>query len=283
MNKPFSFRSEAAASDGGGNALAQAGVVSLKVRWGRPVAFDFTPRLGDNDSQPLENSILQVYLPPDAANGASHKPVLKARLLPALRSGLLALALVPLAASAQSLWKDDVSKPMFADKRAAGVGDILTILVQESTSSSKDNKTATGKESGLDASLATFLYSPMASGFLTKGGQMPAMKFNSKSDFSGGGSINNSEKLSARAAVVVKDVLPNRNLVIEGRRETMVGGEQQTMILHGVVRPEDVLANNTVYSYNIAEAGIQIVSKGTLTDSQRKGWFHKIWDKVSPF
>ncbi len=112
---------------------------------------------------------------------------------------------------------------------------------------------------------------------------MPAMKFNSKSDFTGGGSINNKDQLSARAAVQVKDVLPNRNLIIEGRRETSVGGEQQTMVLRGIVRPEDVLANNTVYSYNVADASIQIVSKGTLTDSQRKGWFTKIWDKVTPF
>jgi flagellar L-ring protein FlgH len=200
-----------------------------------------------------------------------------------LRACGLALVLIPGFATAQSLWQEATSKPMYADKRAASVGDVLTLLVQESTSSTKDNKTETAKKSALDASLETFFYSPAASGLLTKGGQMPALKWNSKSDFAGGGAINNSEKISARAAVVVKDVLPNRNLVVEGRRETSVSGEQQTMVLRGIVRPEDVLANNTVYSYNVADATIQIISKGTITDSQRKGWFHKLWDKFAPF
>jgi len=49
------------------------------------------------------------------------------------------------------------------------------------------------------------------------------------------------------------------------------------------VRPEDVAANNTVFSYNVADAKIQIIGRGTIADSQRKGWFTKIWDKISPF
>lgn len=183
----------------------------------------------------------------------------------------------------QSVWRDDVSKPMFADKRAAGIGDILTIIVQENTSTTKDNKTATAKQSGLDASIATFLYSPAASGLLTKGGAMPALKYSSKNDFSGGGSVNNSERILARAAVKVIDVLPNKNLMIEGTRETAFSGERQTVTLRGIVRPEDVAANNTVYSYNVADAKVQIISKGTVSDSQKKGWFNRIWDKITPF
>jgi flagellar L-ring protein precursor FlgH len=46
---------------------------------------------------------------------------------------------------------------------------------------------------------------------------------------------------------------------------------------------EDILANNTLYSYNIADAQVQIQTKGALTDSQKKGWFNRVWDKVSPF
>ena len=184
---------------------------------------------------------------------------------------------------AQSVWRDETSRSMFADKRAAGVGDVLTIIVQESTTASKDNKTKTAKESSVDASIATFLYSPGASSFLTKNGAMPALKYDSKNGFAGGGSVDNSERIVARVAVKVIDVLPNKTLAIEGTRETSFSGERQTVTLHGVVRPEDVSANNTVYSYNIADAKVQIISKGVLTDSQRKGWFNRIWDKLTPF
>ena len=195
----------------------------------------------------------------------------------------LALFLSPALARPQSLWHDDISKPMYADKRASSVGDILTIVVQENTTASKDNKSTTTKQTSVDAALTTFLYSPAGSSFLTKGGQMPAMKFSGKNDFTGGGTVNNSENIIARIAVRVIDVLPNRNLVIEGRRETAFSDERQTILLRGVVRLDDVTSANTVFSYNVADASIHIISRGTIADNQRKGWFAKLWDKFSPF
>jgi flagellar L-ring protein FlgH len=196
---------------------------------------------------------------------------------------LLGAALLPLLAPAQSLWHTDASKPMFSDKRAAAVGDLLTILVQENTTASKDNKTATSKKAAVDASIATFLYSPGASSFLTKNGAMPALKYSAQNDFNGGGTINNSEQIVARITVRVIDVLPNKTLLVEGVRETAFSGEKQKVVLHGTVRLEDVTANNTVFSYNVADAKIQITSSGTISDSQRKGWFTKIWDWITPF
>jgi flagellar L-ring protein precursor FlgH len=187
------------------------------------------------------------------------------------------------ALNADSLWVEGQSRPMVGDKRAVARGDLLHILVQENNSTTKDNSTKTSKKSSVDAKLATFLYSPTASGFLTKEGQMPALKFDSKYDFDGGGKINNSERIVARIAVVVMDVLPNGNLIVEGKRQTSFAGESQDIILRGVVRPVDIAANNTVFSYNVAEASIRFVSKGTVTDSQRKGWFMRLWEKISPF
>lgn len=185
--------------------------------------------------------------------------------------------------SADSLWRDDSSLSMTADKRANRVGDIITILVQESNTASKDNSTKTAKRSGLDASISSFLYSPAASGLLTKGGKLPALKFDAKQDFDGGGKINNSERVTARIAVRVIDVLPNGNLVVEGTRQIAFSGETQDAVLRGTIRSADVAANNTVFSYNIADATIKYVSKGTVSDNQRKGWFTKIWEKVTPF
>lgn len=204
-----------------------------------------------------------------------------------LRLGRNALLGVLLAASftaaAQSLWKADSSRALVADKRAVAIGDLLTILVQENNTASKDNSTKTAKSSAIDASISSFLYSPAASSFLTKAGQMPALKLNASQDFDGGGKISNSEKITARITVRVMDVLPNKNLVIEGRRTTSFSGESQEAVLRGVVRGEDIAANNTIYSYNIADATIKYVSSGTITDNQRKGWFTRVWEKLTPF
>ncbi len=200
-------------------------------------------------------------------------------LRPLATAVAVTLSLLPAIGSAQSLWRDEVSRPMFADKRATSIGDILTVLVQENSSATKKNNTTTGKESGMDASVSSFFYNPI----LASSGKMPALKYSSKNSFTGGGSIDNSQALVTSVAVRVIDVLPNHNLVIEGKRETSFSGEQQTAVLHGVVRMEDILANNTLYSYNIADAQVQIQTKGALTDSQKKGWFNRVWDKVSPF
>jgi len=185
---------------------------------------------------------------------------------------------------ADSLWKTDTSpSSMFADKKARRVGDILTIQIQENNGATRNNTTATSKQSSVEAAITSFLYGPSASGLLTKGGQYPAMNFGSKNTFSGGGQIANQETITAQLAVRVIDVLPNGNLVVEGRRQTAFSGEKQDAILRGTVRFDDISSANTIFSYNVADASIQFVSHGTVTDNQNKGWFNRIWDKVDPF
>ena len=78
-------------------------------------------------------------------------------------------------------------------------------------------------------------------------------------------------------------MLPNRKLIIEGRRETSFSGEKQEAILRGTVRTEDVMANNTVFSYDVADATIKYLSRGTISDNTRKGWFSRVWEKLTPF
>ena len=165
-------------------------------------------------------------------------------------------------ARADSLWHDEIARPIVSDKRAVAIGDILTIVVQENSVTTKENNTKTAKKVGVDASISSFFYSPAASGLLTKGGNLPALKFDSQQTFDGGGSVNNAEKIVAQIAVRVIDVLPNKSLVIEGRRQTSFAHETQDAILRGVVRPEDIAGNNTVFSYNVADATIKFTSKG---------------------
>jgi len=187
--------------------------------------------------------------------------------------------LTALGISASVMHADSLVKPkvksMFADKRAVATGDLLTIIVQENTTSKKDNSTTTSKSASIEAKLAAFpYYAPGANG---------AAKLDSKSDFSGGGKINNTETITSRVTVQVIDVLPNQTFLIEGRKQTKINGDTSDVILRGTVRAEDIMANNTVFSYNVANAEISIDNKGLLRDNTRPGWFKRIWDKISPF
>ncbi|HVM59901.1 MAG TPA: flagellar basal body L-ring protein FlgH [Verrucomicrobiae bacterium] len=192
-----------------------------------------------------------------------------------------ALAIAP--ARADSLWRQATAPSMFADHKAFGIGDIVTILVQENSTATKNNETKTSKQSSMKDALSAFLYSPAGSAFLTKNGALPALQYSQAHAFDGSGQINNNETIVDEVPVRVVDVLPNRNLVVEGSRHTSFAGEQQDVVLRGVVRPDDITANNTVYSYNVADATIRIVNKGTVTNSQKKGWLMELWDKLTPF
>ncbi len=206
---------------------------------------------------------------------------------PLIFSKYILLALLAAGAAAnshgQSIWREDTSHSMFADKRASSVGDIITIVVQETSTANKSDETKTERQSSLTAAITSFLYPGGVAPALLRSGQLPAMAYNSDQKHDGTGAINKSQSIVAQIAVRVVDVLPNGNLIVEGKRETSFGGEHQTIILRGVVRSYDVTASNTVLSYNVADATIQIISRGTVTDSTNKGWFGRIWDKVSPF
>jgi len=198
---------------------------------------------------------------------------------------LASITLLTAAANAQSLWNDESSRSIFSDRRASKIGDILTVLVQENSTASKKNSTSTSKNNSQDASVSTFLYGAGSgvSALLSRGGSMPALKYSSKNSFDGGGTIDNSQNLVTSVAVRVIDVLPNGNLLIEGKRETTFSGEKQNAVLHGVVRVDDIFSNNTIFSYNIADAKVEIISKGKLSDNERRGWFTYLWNKLTPF
>ena len=196
----------------------------------------------------------------------------------------LCLALAgPLAA--QSLWLAAGSRELSltSDPKASRVGYIITIIIAESTSlSSSSNKTTNTSESAQGA-VTQFLFPPAVSGFGTNGGQLPGFGWGGKSDYSGGGNVNNSQVVTGRAAMLIADVLPNGNLVLEGARRVSFSGETQHVVLRGIVRPADVSPVNTVLSTNIAEARLEFLSEGELSSAQKRGWLSKLYQALRPF
>ena len=193
---------------------------------------------------------------------------------------IVALAAAP-ALRADSLWTAPGSSEhsMVADHKASQIGDILTITVQESANTTSSQRTKTDTTSSADASVSTFLYP----GFLANKGVMPSIKAAGTNSFSGGGDIANSQNITATIAVLVTDVLPNGNLVIEGVRRLTFAGETQHIVLHGIVRPDDVNSANMVASSNIADARVEFISEGSITDAAKKGWFTKLYEKLRPY
>jgi flagellar L-ring protein precursor FlgH len=218
-------------------------------------------------------------------------------LVSACAFSVFALGFKP--AQAGSLWLKEGSteQSMFADKIARNIGDILTIVVSEDTSTQQtariktyeNTQGGTGIFPALNATLNGFVQalpswlSKQSGGTVDEGDvTIPTLDIAAKSEWNGGGDTQNTLTLTNRTAVTVVDVLPNGNLVVEGAKIIRAGQESQYAYMRGIVRPIDIASDNTVPSTKIADAQVEFIPEGELTEAQKKGWLVRIWDKIKP-
>lgn len=189
--------------------------------------------------------------------------------------------------AAGSLWQPG-SKHFFKDSRAGSVGDILTVLVSESTDAETEAKTETTRDHNQGAgitnvlrSTASFLKSPAA----LAGAAATDNLINTDSEraFTGEGKTERTDTLTGTVAAVVTQILPNGYLVIQGKREVVVNYELQELNIQGIVRPEDISAANTIESSKIAEARIFYAGRGIVDETQTPSYGVRFLDKVMPF
>lgn len=178
------------------------------------------------------------------------------------------------------------AKGFFKDERAHRVGDIVTVQVTINDNAQFNNQTQRARTSSNSAGMGGILGSAVNTAFAS--GNVPvdaaeAVDFSSGLRDTGNGSVNRRETLTTSVAAVVTQVLPNGNLVIEGRQEVRVNFEVRDLIVAGIVRPSDIQANNTVHSTKIAEARISYGGRGQITDVQQSRYGQQVLDAILPF
>jgi flagellar L-ring protein precursor FlgH len=181
-----------------------------------------------------------------------------------------------------SLWRNG-SRAFFKDQRAHQVGDILTVLVKITDRAQFENETQrsrTNKEnSGIDDFVGARALNPAAAKYMP--GRILTADSSAQSE--GKGSIDRKEELQTNVAAVVTQVLPNGNLVVEGKQEVRVNFEIRELIVAGIVRPEDIQSDNTIDSTKIAEARIAYGGRGQITDVQQPRYGQQVLDVLLPF
>lgn len=191
-------------------------------------------------------------------------------------------AVEPVSYSPNSLWQSG-SRTFFKDQRARNIGDILTVKVRITDKAEFENSTQR-QRSGSDSLGAEGAIGNVLTNVLPTGTDASAMVSNSSTmSSSGAGTINRAEDVVTNVAAVVVQVLPNGNLVIEGRQEVRVNFEVRELVVAGVVRPEDIAADNTVESAKIAEARIAYGGRGQITDVQQPRYGQQVLDILLPF
>jgi flagellar L-ring protein precursor FlgH len=180
-----------------------------------------------------------------------------------------------------SLWRTG-SRAFFKDQRAHQVGDILTVTVNINDQANWQNETQRSRTDKMDSGIDNFfgkskvpiMNAPVPTRIFTADGT---------TSVDGKGAITRQEAVTTNVAAVVTQVLPNGNLVVEGKQEVRVNFEVRELIVAGVVRPEDIQSDNTIDSTKIAEARIAYGGRGQITTVQQPPWGQQVLDVLLPF
>jgi flagellar L-ring protein precursor FlgH len=184
--------------------------------------------------------------------------------------------------NANSLWRNG-SRAFFRDQRAARVGDIMTVTVNITDKANIANETQRSRTAKDDSGITDFIGSKTLGAQAQKVLPGRILTADSTSSSDGKGSVNRQEALQTNVAAVVTQVLPNGNLVVEGKQEIRVNFEIRELIVAGIVRPEDIQSDNTIDSSKIAQARIAYGGRGQITDVQQPRYGQQVMDVLLPF
>jgi flagellar L-ring protein precursor FlgH len=178
---------------------------------------------------------------------------------------LILLSLTAVVPVAQAITPSpDEPRSFYADRRAFRTGDMLTILITESSTVTAAAQTTTHKSESGGVTLND------------KTGNQKNLGVGINSQSAGGGEIDRSDKFVAQLAVVVQGVDPGGNLIVHGEQDIEINDEKQRIKLDGVVRREDISPNNTVPSTRVAASHIEFTGKGILARKQTPGLLNRI-------
>lgn len=182
----------------------------------------------------------------------------------------LTTALSPDARATQSaedpntMFDPQTYRSMVAETKALGLGDVLTVVIQESATATSSADLHTQRGFAVSGSAGTSKHGPYSG----------AVSTSSQSD--GAGSTDRSGSVIAQLSVRVVQVNPNGDLQVAGKQNLVINGEQQLITLSGVVRPRDIGTDNTVASSRIADAHIQVSGKGFVASQSKPGFLAKL-------
>lgn len=205
----------------------------------------------------------------------------------AVRKGLLALALVAgivTVAQADSIWARRSPRFgfLFNDNRARNVGDVLTLILSETTAIGQREQRQTSRASTI-AEQFGFEGASSSDSVSRAGAASLDLSSASNLTFNGASQLQSNRVLTDRMGVTVIDVLPNGNLVVEGHRIRKIAGEKRVLRITGIVRPADLSPANTIFSEVVANFKIEYVGRGQDSEVVNQGWFSRWFNLMWKF
>jgi flagellar L-ring protein FlgH len=251
----------------------------------RPPATDARQAQQQGDAAPAQQASAQQQPAGLRPREVSHADA--AALLREHGNSLLKASLASRADANQAQLKDvsytavPVPEPKVIRKH-----DLVTIIVREETQYSSEGNTETTREAAIDAAITDFIKLKLAN-VEVEGGAIgpipPRVAGNLNREFTGEGTVDRSDRFTARITAEVLDVKPNGTLVLQARKRIKTDEEEQSFVLTGICRAEDITADNSILSTQLYDLELMKSHKGAVRDATRKGWGSKLLDVVSPF
>ena len=176
-----------------------------------------------------------------------------------------------------SIYSTQAAGLFATDRRASKIGDILTVSFAESFQATKSQNAATAKSSSNQISLPGIIPGSDLEERISN-----ALTSSSDRSFTGSGSTAQSNSLTGQISVHVVRVLPGGNLEILGQKRLVLNKGDEYIRVSGIVRPEDISADNVILSDRVASANIQYIGAGDIADSANQGWLNGILTAISP-
>ena len=184
--------------------------------------------------------------------------------------------------TANSLWQTG-ARSFFKDQRANKEGDVITVLISIQDKGRLNNKTTRERNSQFKVNTPGLFGYNLNKLFPKEISQDTPFNITSAPTHMGEGDVDRREEIDLKIAALVTQVLPNGNLVIQGRQEIRVNYEVREVLVSGIIRKEDVLSSNTIRYEKIAEARISYGGRGQLSDVQQPPYGQQVIDAVWPF
>lgn len=175
---------------------------------------------------------------------------------------------------------------LYSDVKARNVGDLVTIVIDESSTVNRAAQQDGGKSStgGGSASVGRPYLEPQGTaGKSWSRATLPSFNWQFDQNFSGSGQMSSRDDFTATMSARVLDVLPNGDLLLEGKRTVHLQQETVTVVLSGLVRPRDIDSQNRVLSSRLADAHIRYDTDGPLTRDQQRGLITRLINWINPF
>ena len=183
-----------------------------------------------------------------------------------------------------SLWQTG-ARAFFRDQRASRVGDILTVIVTINDQAQIQNETKRSRANSDNANLTNFFgFESHLHNWLPKAVDPTSLvDAGSSTSNDGKGSIARQEQIDLQLAAEIIQVLPNGNLVIQGKQQVNVNFDQRELTISGIIRPQDIDSTNSIPYNQIAEARIDYGGKGNIQDVQQPRYGDQLFDILMPF